>query len=283
MSAGQQAVEAEGRLVDVDGVPTSYVEAGSGFPVLLLHGAGPGVSGASAWRTVLPALAEEFRVIAPDLLGFGGTGAAPDDGYGRRVWTRHVLALVERLGLERLSIVGTSMGGALALGAARERPAAVAGVVLSGTMGLDMRLTPALDDLWGYRPSQDAARQLLTTLAYDGALVTDEAVDARYRASMRLDTRQRYERMFPAPRQRWVSDLSLSPQELREVRQPVLLIHGLEDEIIPLRETSLRLLELLPRAELHVFGRCRHWPMVEHRDAFLELSVSAIRRHLREG
>ena len=273
-----RVAEADERTIDVDGVATAYRDVGSGDPVLLLHGSGPGVSGATAWAAVMPKLVDEFRVIVPDLLGFGHSIDTNRQRYGRRAWLQHLLAFVEQLGLKRFSIVATSMGSALALGAARQRPDAVASMVLAGSMGLEMPLTPALDELWGYRPSPEAARRALNSLAYDHSLVTDEAVEARYRASMEPDARTCYERMFPPPRQRWVNDLALPVTELEQVRQPVLLIHGLEDSIIPLHLSSLRLVEILPRAELHIFGRCRHWPMVEHRDAFVQLTANFISR-----
>jgi 2-hydroxymuconate-semialdehyde hydrolase len=77
----------------------------------------------------------------------------------------------------------------------------------------------------------------------------------------------------PEPRQRWVDDLALSYEELQSIQQPVLLVHGYNDRVVPFKETSLRLMDLLPAARMHVFGRCGHWTMLEHTDAFNQLLV----------
>jgi 2-hydroxymuconate-semialdehyde hydrolase len=76
--------------------------------------------------------------------------------------------------------------------------------------------------------------------------------------------------MFPAPRQRWIDALATPDTALRELAHRVLLIHGREDRVIPL-SSSLRLLELIPRAELHVFGQCGHWTQIEHAARFNQL------------
>ena len=138
-----------GRMIDVDGVPTRVHEAGEGETVLLLHGSGPGVSAWANWRLVLPKLAERFHVVAPDQLGFGATGRPASARYGRTAWTQHALALVDRLGLDRIHVVGNSMGGAIALALAAERPELVDRLVLMGTTGVRFDLPPGLDQVWG--------------------------------------------------------------------------------------------------------------------------------------
>ncbi len=76
--------------------------------------------------------------------------------------------------------------------------------------------------------------------------------------------------MFPAPRQRSVEAMTLPDQYLRELTQPTLIIHGRDDEVIPL-STSMRLHELIDDFQLHVFGRCGHWVQIEHAAAFTRL------------
>ncbi len=76
--------------------------------------------------------------------------------------------------------------------------------------------------------------------------------------------------MFPAPRQRHISALATPDVQLRALDKPVLLLHGREDRVIPLT-SSLRLLELLPRSELHVFGQCGHWTQIEKKDRFVSV------------
>jgi 2-hydroxy-6-oxo-octa-2,4-dienoate hydrolase len=78
--------------------------------------------------------------------------------------------------------------------------------------------------------------------------------------------------MFPAPRQRWVDAMATANAEIAALPHQTLLIHGREDQVIPLA-TSLRLLELIDRSELHVFGRCGHWTQIERTDEFNRLLV----------
>jgi pimeloyl-ACP methyl ester carboxylesterase len=77
--------------------------------------------------------------------------------------------------------------------------------------------------------------------------------------------------LFPAPREAWVGDLTLSAAELASISAPVLLVWGGQDRITPLREAALPLLDALSDVRLHAFGRCGHVPAVEQPDAFLAL------------
>ena len=102
------------RALELD---TNYHEAGQGQAVLLLHGSGPGVSAWTNWKRVIPVLAEDFRVIAPDMAGFGYTERNPELAYDIKLWVKHLVAILDALGIERASVVGNSFGGSLALAA----------------------------------------------------------------------------------------------------------------------------------------------------------------------
>jgi 2-hydroxymuconate-semialdehyde hydrolase len=239
---------------------------GSGPPVLLLHGSGPGTT-AAAWAPLIAALAPRHRVIAPDLLGFG-TAPRPS-GSLRSAWTAQALELVDSLGLSSFAVVGNSAGGAIALSLACARPRALTRVVAVGSMGHAMALPAGLDELWSYStPSLEAAHALLELLNFDAGTVAAEAVEARYQATL---AQPWYPELFPAPRQRWVDDLALTREELAGISAPVLLVHGAQDRVIPLRDAFFPLLELLPDVRGHVFGRCGHASPVERADEFNRL------------
>jgi pimeloyl-ACP methyl ester carboxylesterase len=256
-----------GRSVDVAGTPVRVHELGAGPPVLLLHGSGPGTTGWGAWAPVAAALAERHRVVVPDQAGFGATPVPHGGRPGLAGWSAQAAGLMEALELERFAVVGHSMGGAVALALAAERPDAVTRVAGVGSMGAAMPLTPALDRLWGARPGQ--ARMLLELLFDDPALVTDAAVLAR-EESLAAGAGA-FAALFPPPRDRWVLDLTPPPGALAAVAAPVLLVHGARDRVVPLRDAALPLLESLPDARLHAFGRCGHVPAVEHPAAFVRL------------
>jgi 2-hydroxymuconate-semialdehyde hydrolase len=260
--------------VEVAGVPTAVIDTGTPAgaaapPLLLLHGSGPGVTAVANWRAVIPALAADRRVIAPDQLGFGGTATGEQRIYGRAAWTDHALALLDTLAIGTVDIIGNSMGGAIAMSVATARPDAVRRLVLMGSVGVAMALPPGLDAVWGYTPGIERMRRVLAWFAHDRDLITDELVELRYRASLDPPVRDSWEAMFPAPRQRWVDDLALPGAELAAIRAPVLLVHGRDDRVVPWRSSSAQLLDLLPDARLHVLSGCGHWTMIERTADFL--------------
>jgi pimeloyl-ACP methyl ester carboxylesterase len=266
----------EYQQIGVAGTSTAVIDTGeadsaggSQPPVLLLHGSGPGVSAAANWRPVIPALRATRRVIAPDQLGFGGTATGEKLAFGRAAWTQHALSLLDELGIEQCDVIGNSMGGAVALSLAAARPRAVRRVVLMGTMGVAMALPAGLRTIWSYRPSVAAMREVIGLFAYNRALITDELVQMRYEASLEPLVRDSWAAMFPEPQQRWVDDLALTGAELSSVSQPVLLVHGRDDQVVPWRSSSAPMVDLLPDCRLHLIGACGHWTMIEKTAEFL--------------
>jgi|HubBroStandDraft_6_1064221.scaffolds.fasta_scaffold05332_5 2-hydroxymuconate-semialdehyde hydrolase len=259
----------------VGGIETAVIDTGpvggSQPPVLLLHGSGPGVSAAANWRPVIPPLRATRRVIAPDQLGFGATATGDEHAYGRAAWTEHAVSLLGDLGIEQCDVIGNSMGGAVALSLAVARPGMVRRLVLMGTMGVAMALPAGLRTIWSYRPSVAGMREVIGLFAHNRALITDELVQMRYEASLDPAVRGSWEAMFPDPQQRWVDDLALSGAELSSLSQPVLLVHGRDDRVVPWRASSAQLVDLLPDCRLHLIGGCGHWTMIEKTAEFLEV------------
>lgn len=253
--------------VDVNGIRTNYHDVGSGPPVVLIHGSGPGVSAWANWRLTLPALSERCRVLAPDVLGFGYTDRPAGVRYHLEAWTEHLIGFLDALGLERVSLVGNSFGGALALNLTATAPARVDKLVLMGSVGVPFTLTPGLDAVWGFEPSPAHMRALLDVFAHDRTLVDDNLARLRLEAATRPGVQEAYRAMFPAPRQAAVDALTIDDNLIRAIEHPTLVVHGRDDQVIPL-SNSLRLHELIDDSRLHVFGRCGHWVQIEHAEAF---------------
>ncbi|WP_303288400.1 alpha/beta hydrolase [Marinobacter sp. SS8-8] len=259
-----------GREITAAGYRTNLHDQGEGFPVMMIHGSGPGVTAWTNWRLVIPELAKNRRVIAPDMLGFGYSERPEDQIYNRERWVKHAIGVLDELGLDQVDLVGNSFGGGLALALAIEHPQRIRRLVLMGSVGVSFPITKGLDEVWGYEASLDNMRRLMGVFAYDKSLLTDELAEMRYQASVRPGFQESFSAMFPAPRQRWVDNLASNEEDIRALPHESLILHGREDEVIPLA-ASLKLAELIDRAQLHVFGRCGHWTQIEHAARFARL------------
>jgi 2-hydroxymuconate-semialdehyde hydrolase len=252
---------------------TNYHDIGGGTPVVMLHGSGPGVTAWANWNKVFPILEKDFRVIAPDLVGFGFTDRPEGMAYNMNVWVRQTIDLFDALGIEKAHLVGNSFGGALALSMAIKYPERVDKLVLMGSMGVSFPITYGLDRVWGYTPSEANMEELLEIFTYDHSFATPDLIKSRYEGSIQPGFQESFSSLFPAPRQNGVEGMASYQNYLREISHQTLIIHGREDRVIPL-ETSLKLIQLIKNAQLHVFGKCGHWTQIEHSQEFAELVAS---------
>lgn len=259
-----------GHAIVANGIVTNYHDVGTGFPVLLIHGSGPGVSAWANWRLTIPALAAGRRVIAPDMVGFGFSERPVGIRYGLDTWVAQAIGLLDALKIERADLIGNSFGGALALALAIRHPTRVRRLVLMGTAGVSFPITPGLDAVWGYQPSIANMRQLLDIFSFDHTLMSDELAELRYRASIQPGFQEAFSAMFPAPRQNGVEALASREEDIRALPHETLVIHGREDQVLPL-SNSLTLAQWISRSQLHVFGRCGHWTQIEHAARFTQL------------
>ncbi|MGH3661480.1 MAG: alpha/beta fold hydrolase [Micromonosporaceae bacterium] len=252
------------RQIVHDGIRTAYLEAGHGRPLLLIHGSGPGVSALANWRgTMTSHLAERRRILAPDVVGFGDTHAEADVDFTHDLRAGHLIGFLDAMRLAEVDVVGNSMGGALALSIAHRRPELIRRMVLMGSVGISFPITSALDQIWGYQPSLQNMEAVIRLFAYDQGLINPDLVRLRHQASIAPGVQERYAAAFAAPRQRHLDAMALSEPELRTIETPTLLVHGANDQVIPAEQTSLRLVRLLPAADLVVFSRCGHWTQIE--------------------
>src|ERR1700744_3980590 len=109
MTATVAGIALKPRTIDAGGIRTSYLEAGAGEPIVMLHGSGPGVSAMANWQRNIGPLAHRFRVLAPDIVGFGATERPDDVTYSLRTWTDQIWAFLDALGIEKTAIVGNSL------------------------------------------------------------------------------------------------------------------------------------------------------------------------------
>ena len=254
-------------LETAPGELTHYHELGEGTPILFLHGSGTGVTAAANWWLNLPQLSEVGRCIAIDSIGYGQTVVAEGTEYGIREWVRHAVRVLDALGIEKTWIVGNSLGGWLALQFAIDHPERVLGIVSMGTGGA--QLTAALQGHSNPVLTEEGVRRTLETFVVDKGLITDELVSVRFAAALNDTASDRLAEVVAA-RDRDRSAVPLDFDALARLEVPVLLIHGVQDVVIPVSRTW-ELLNTIRHADAHIFSQCGHWSQVERADEFNEV------------
>lgn len=270
-------VTAEGRIVRVGGRRVHVLVCGAGPPLLLLHGAG---GGCANWYGVLPALSRHYRVIAPDLPGFGFSDRIPAVfplGVAAADWTA---ALMEHLHLPACPVVGTSFGGLVALRLAERSPEFASKVVVIDSVGLGqelpwqvriaaLRILAPLLSRGGGRSSAKVFKHLLVSNAgrippaQRAALVDYLGASDRAGAS---GTVARTLHLFAGPRgQREV----IGANVLRRIDVPVLVVWGNEDDFLPLSHAH-DAAEHLPKGQVRRVENAGHSPNWEAPDALLD-------------
>lgn len=262
-----------GKAVDAGGIETNYHEAGSGFPVIMLHGSGVGVSGYANWRYTLPEIGKRYRAIALDMVGFGFSACPADATYSLDYWMQHVIKFMDALNIEKAHLLGNSFGGGLALALTARYPERIHRTVLMGAIGTTFAMPAAFNAGHGYEPALERMRALLLNFTYYPENITDEAVRLRYETSMRPGYQNTFEKLFPGTREQKMMAMVTPDEQIRAIRNEVLLIHGREDRVVP-TETSQKLHSLIERSELHLFGRCGHWSHIDKAARFNELVLN---------
>ena len=262
-----------------------YEEAGasgSGPPVVLLHGGGPGASGASNFAKNLPVFAERFRTLVVDQPGYGKSDKPPVQGNYFTFAADALAGLLDELGLERVHLVGNSLGGGTAVRFALNYPDRAGRLVLMGPGGLSLNVF-APDPTEGVKrltefaappgPSREKMAAFLRTLVFDQRLVTDELIDERYAAACDPQALAAMASMGASFFDPASYEQGLLWREAHRLRNRVLLIWGREDRVNPV-DGALVALKLIRRAQLHVFGGCGHWAQLEKFDEFNRLAIS---------
>ncbi len=269
MTATTTENPALGTQMPILDIQTNFIEAGTGNPVVLLHGSGVGVSAWANWHLAIPALAKSFRVLAPDMPGFGYTERKPGQKYDMKLWVAHLLAFLDAMNIDQADLVGNSFGGGLSLAFSLRHPDRVRRLVLMGTPAGHFPMTHGLKGPRTFEPTREWVADMLRIFPYDKSVVTEEMIDERYLAMQRPDERAAFKKLMPKDdgeeKERIVR--GVPEDRLATIDKPALVIHGRDDGVIPV-EIGRRMLDHMPRAEMHVFGNCGHWVQLERPEAF---------------
>lgn len=270
----QDNLPGKGKTIEAFGLQTNYLEEGEGQPLLLLHGSGPGVSAYTNWRKIIPELAKHFRVIAPDLAGFGFTERKADFSYDIKHWGKHLLAFLDALGIDKTHVVGNSFGGSLALATAARFPERFGRICLMGTPCDKFMMTPGLRAGWNYTPSIENMRKTLAHFPYSEESLTDELIEERYQTSLIPGAQEGLRKLLVEPNPEGDTPLSGMPEHVAaNIEHPTLVLHGREDKVVP-TEMGMKLGRSMPNADLHIFAKCGHWVMAERPQDFLKLVLN---------
>jgi 4,5:9,10-diseco-3-hydroxy-5,9,17-trioxoandrosta-1(10),2-diene-4-oate hydrolase len=272
-----------GKFADLpSGMRLHYHEAGdpAADTVLLLHGGGPGASAWSNFGRTLGALADRFHVLAIDQVGFGQSSKPAQFSKQFFAASADTLAeLLDQLGIERAHCVGNSLGGGTSVRLALDHPDRAGRLVLMAPGGLGLNVfaadpTEGIKKLYAFAappgPSKEKLADFLRTLVFDQSLITDELVAERFQYAADPKTLAAMGAMgksfMTAP------ESGMLWRDAYRLRQRVLLVWGREDRVNPI-DGAFVALKLIPRAQLHVFGGCGHWAMLEKFDEFNRLTT----------
>ncbi|MFJ9779018.1 alpha/beta fold hydrolase [Amycolatopsis sp. NPDC101161] len=251
------AVQTEDRATGADTTHVATAGDPGGEPLLLLHGTGPGATGALSFRPLLPGIAT-YRCIMPDLVGFGHSSHPETLPPGPGPWFRRrvdaVLRLLDELGLDRVHVAGHSYGARVALELAVHAPERLGRIVLMGAGGTPVKAKLGSLTAFYESPSEEAMHALVTAqLSRGGVRGIDDYVRKRFAVAISPEVRRSFEAAMAAGEPAPVYDESV----LAAIPHAVLAVHGKDDRTIS-PAAGLFLAEHLPRADLHLFADCGH-------------------------
>ncbi len=287
--------EATSRFVQTKNYRIHYNEAGTGHPLILLHGGGPGATGWSNYQNNIDALSQAYRVILPDIPGWGQSDEFDLTERIAENQAEIIRDLMDALDIEKVALGGNSMGGAITYafaGMFNDRMSHLLTIGAGLMSGLPMTTMPAGPSsgiktlIQTYRdPSPKNFRALCEVMLFDTSHITDALLKERSEAALanprhlqnfvgRVDSGK----MLPNH-----AEAAEVTRKLMTIKTPALIMHGRDDRVSPF-EGSLRAVTVIPNSQLLLFNRCGHWAQVEHAglfnkmvDAFLSFDHDAPR------
>jgi len=254
-------------LVLPNGQTIHYLDRGAGPVVVFLHGSGSGASGHSNFKGNYPFLAKHgFRVLVPDLVGYGFSDKPQDVDYHLDFFVECVRQMLDELGVNSCHVIGNSLGGAIAIKLALDHPALVEKLVLMAPGGIEDQ--PAYFQMPGMQTmrevfmspepvSPERLRHFISTaLVYNQAVVTDQLVMERWEV-MQTQNQQVIKTMV-------VPNME---NRLGEIKCPKLAFWGLNENMMP-RSGIDKLAGKCTNIRIVLVSECGHWVMVEHEGMF---------------
>lgn len=278
--AANGGLQGTGQKSLVDGKVIHYYDLGprDAEPLMLIHGGGPGASGTSNYSRNIDALSAKYRLIIPDMPGYGGSYKDAITGPRYAAYSKALLGLLDNLDIPKAHIVGNSLGGGAALLMALDAPDRVGRLVLMGPAGLmtahSSLPTEGARMIIGYYggsgPSKEKLHDFLKLMIYDSSNLTDQLLEQRYQASIApdiMDNPPLGRGQLPILEEIW------RDPRLAKMPHETLVLWGRDDRV-NLLATAEILLNQLRNARFVTFTQCGHWVQWERAQAFNSLVSS---------
>jgi len=247
------------------GLRLHYLDVGQGPVVVWLHGSGPGASGYSNFKGNYPAFAEAgFRNIVLDLPGFGRSDKPADVQYNLAFFVTCLNAFLGKIGVEKCTLLGNSLGGAIALGQALAHPDTVERLILMAPGGVEERETyfrmegiVRMVETFAKGPMGPVEmRHVMSLQVFDPSLLDDSIINERAAIAPSQPANLFSTMMVPNMTTR-----------LHEIKAPIFGFWGTDDKFNP-HTGALKVIENAPNARMILLNQCGHWVQVEHRELF---------------
>jgi 2-hydroxymuconate-semialdehyde hydrolase len=213
------------RDVEFEGLKVRVWEGGTGFPIMLLHGSGPGVSALGNFRLILDGLAERYRVLTFDLVGFGQSSRKSAPPYfDLELWYRQAKAMLLLLPGDRVGLVGHSISASLVLRLAAEEKR-VAKVMTTGAMGIKFRPNEHTIRTWTFPETREDLRRAGETLVHDKTLISEAWLEGRVKILHGGgDYADYFRSMFAGDKQPYIDAAIVDPAALARIDCEVLMV-----------------------------------------------------------
>ena len=255
-----------GRYVTLDNNLTlHYLDIGSGPIVVWLHGSGPGASGHSNFKGNYPVFADNgYRNIVLDLPGFGRSDKPDDVNYDLAFFVSNLQGFLDKAGIDRCTLLGNSLGGAIALGATLAYPERVEKLILMAPGGVEERETyfqmPGIlrmVEVFGQGPmGVEQMRQVMSLQLFDSNQLDEAVLQERAAVAVTQPGNLFSSMLVPNMTER-----------LNEIQVPILGFWGTNDQFNP-PAGAFKVLDNAPNARFIMLNRCGHWVQVEHQALF---------------
>jgi len=250
-----------------NGYRMHYLDEGQGEVVVFLHGSGPGASGHSNFKGNYPFLVEAgYRCIVPDLVGYGFSDKPDDRDHPLSFFVECVKQTLDVAGVEKCTLVGNSLGGAIAIGLTLDYPELVEKLILMAPGGLSelaaYQQMPGMQKVFQVFGSGDAVtpevmKDLFATgLMHNPEYATDDLVEERMQIMQIMNGHVMATLQVP-----------VLVDQLHKIECPVLGFWGMDEQMMP-DEGIRALTDNIKRLRLILVNECGHWVMVEHEGMF---------------